>query len=203
MASRESSQTVPSNNSPYSDLPSISSKLFEAKARKGYTFDQIAKALGKDEVWVAAAFYGQVCHCGRLPGYFLNLEQAKFSTEELKKLSEVLDISTEASLAALGNHWWPNRGLGPMPPTDPVIYRLYEARHQYIFVNYGVVIFTSLAGCPRLRPCDQDCTVNIQKKPDPKGDRVVLTFECVGVSTFMTLSFNDIDSGKFLPYKTW
>lgn len=26
----------------------------------GLTFDEIAKALGKDEVWVAAAFYGQV-----------------------------------------------------------------------------------------------------------------------------------------------
>jgi len=28
-------QTVPSNNSPYADLPSINSALFEAKARKG------------------------------------------------------------------------------------------------------------------------------------------------------------------------
>jgi cyanate lyase len=27
----------------------------------GLTFDEISKALGKDEVWVAAAFYGQVC----------------------------------------------------------------------------------------------------------------------------------------------
>jgi cyanate lyase len=26
----------------------------------GMTFDQIAKAIGRDEVWVAAAFYGQV-----------------------------------------------------------------------------------------------------------------------------------------------
>ena len=34
--------------------------FFEAKAKKGLTFDQIAKAIGKDEVWVAAAFYGQV-----------------------------------------------------------------------------------------------------------------------------------------------
>ena len=24
-----------------------------------------------------------------------------------------------------------------------------------------------------------DCKVNIERKPDPKGDRVVLTFECV------------------------
>jgi cyanate lyase len=26
----------------------------------GLTFDQIAKSIGRDEVWVAAAFYGQV-----------------------------------------------------------------------------------------------------------------------------------------------
>jgi cyanate lyase len=69
---------VPSNNAPYANLPSICSALFEAKARNGthgvqsevesllifriagLTFDQIAKAIGRDEVWVAAAFYGQV-----------------------------------------------------------------------------------------------------------------------------------------------
>lgn len=26
----------------------------------GLTFDNVAKAIGRDEVWVAAAFYGQV-----------------------------------------------------------------------------------------------------------------------------------------------
>ncbi|KAG6877917.1 hypothetical protein C0992_008999 [Termitomyces sp. T32_za158] len=75
-----------------------------------FTFDHIAQALGKDEVWVAAAFYGQ----------------AKLTSDELTHLSRILGISNIASLGALGDHWWPNRGLGPMPPTDPVIYRLYE-----------------------------------------------------------------------------
>ncbi|KAG6888789.1 hypothetical protein C0995_005974 [Termitomyces sp. Mi166 len=106
----QASITVASNIPPYSDLPAICSMLFEAKARKGMTFDQIAKALGKDEVWVAAAFYGQ----------------AKFTSEELTRLSRILDIPAPAALGALGDQWWPNRGLGPMPPTDPVIYRLYE-----------------------------------------------------------------------------
>ena len=72
-------QKVPSNNAPYADLPSICTALFQAKASKGemnadnpskisstyskrlgLTFDDIAKAIGRDEVWVAAAFYGQV-----------------------------------------------------------------------------------------------------------------------------------------------
>ena len=26
-----------------------------------------------------------------------------------------------------------------------------------------------------------DCKINIEKKPDPKGDRVLLTFECVSL----------------------
>lgn len=69
-------QAVPSNNSPYADLPPIFAALFEAKARKGkahpnsicscseqfagLSFEDVAKAIGRDEVWVAAAFYGQV-----------------------------------------------------------------------------------------------------------------------------------------------
>ncbi|RDB26362.1 Cyanate hydratase [Hypsizygus marmoreus] len=126
--------------------------LFEAKAKKGLTFDQIAQAIGKDEVWVAAAFYGQ----------------AKFSTEELQKVFEVLGVS-------------PLDAQGPMPPTDPVVYRLYESVLVYghaikaiIHEKFGDGIMSMI-----------DCKVNIEKKPDPKGDRVLLTFD-----------------GKFLPYAT-
>ena len=52
--------------------------------------------------------------------------QAKFTEEELKKVAGILEIPSASALGELGNHWWPNRGLGPMPPQDPVIYRLYE-----------------------------------------------------------------------------
>jgi cyanate lyase len=44
--------------------------------------------------------------------------------DALEKLTTVLDIQNID--AEIGAHWWPNRGLGPTPPTDPVIYRLYE-----------------------------------------------------------------------------
>jgi cyanate lyase len=100
--------------------------LFEAKARKGLTFDQIASEIGKDEVWVAAAFYGQVgIHFIRF-ALGDNYRQAKFSEEDLRKVCEVLGVDSTAALSQIGNHWWPNRGLGPVPPQDPVIYRLYE-----------------------------------------------------------------------------
>ena len=53
-------QRVNSAAEPYAHLPSICTQLIEAKARKGLSFEDIGKAIGRDEVWVAAAFYAQV-----------------------------------------------------------------------------------------------------------------------------------------------
>ncbi|KAJ7760832.1 cyanate lyase C-terminal domain-containing protein [Mycena maculata] len=147
-------------------LPAINSLLFEVKARKGLTFDEIAKALGKGEVWVAAAFYGQ----------------AKFTPEELKKVSEVLDIDVGLVRAGLGDHWWPQKGLGPIPPTDPVIYRLYEGVLVYGYAIKAIIHEKLGDGIMSMG----DCKINVEKKADPKGDRVLLTFD-----------------GKFLPYAKW
>jgi len=140
--------------------------LLEAKAAKGVTFDQIGKAIGKDEVWVAALMYGQ----------------AKATPEELAKLTQFLDIQQASVTAQLGESWYPDRGIGPSPPTDPVIYRLYEAVLVYghpikavIHEKFGDGIMSMI-----------DCKVTIDRKPDPKGDRVLLTFD-----------------GKFLPYAKW
>lgn len=36
------------------------SSLYNTHHAAGVTFDQIAQAIGRDEVWVAAMFYGQV-----------------------------------------------------------------------------------------------------------------------------------------------
>ncbi|KAJ7624650.1 cyanate lyase C-terminal domain-containing protein [Roridomyces roridus] len=159
--------TVASNSAPYRDLPPAASVLFEAKARKGMTFAQIAEEMGKDEIWVAAAFYGQ----------------AKFTTEDLAKLTSVLGIASSSALeAGLGDHWWPSRGLGPVPPTDPVIYRLYEGVLVYghaikavLHEKFGDGIMSMI-----------DCKITLERKADPKGDRALLTFD-----------------GKFLPYAKW
>ncbi|KIY72997.1 Cyanase [Cylindrobasidium torrendii FP15055 ss-10] len=159
--------TIAANTRPYANLPPINVALFEAKARRGLSFDEIAKAIEKDEVWVASAFYGQ----------------AKFTEKELQKLAEILGINESELSGALGSHWWPNRGdLGPMPPTDPVLYRLYEGVMVYgpaikaiIHEKFGDGIMSMI-----------DCKVSVDKKPDPKGDRIVLAFD-----------------GKFLPYSKW
>jgi len=96
-------------------LPVSSKTLFDAKATKALTFEAIAKELGRSEVAVAALFYGQ----------------AQASPEDVQKLSTILDVP-ESTLGAqlLG---FPDRGrAGPMPPVEPLIYRLYE-----IVQNYG------------------------------------------------------------------
>jgi len=140
--------------------------LFRTKAARGLTFEQIAQAMNKDEVWVAALFYGQ----------------AKASEEELLALGTVLQFTPNWITSQLGPQWYPNRGIGPVPPTDPVIYRLFEAVLVYghaikaiIHEKFGDGIMSMI-----------DCKIHVDRKEDPRGDRVVLTFD-----------------GKFLPYAKW
>lgn len=99
-------------------LPIQAYTLFEAKAQKQLTFEQIAKELGRNEVAVAGIFYGQ----------------AQTTPEDVQNLARVLGIdkssksTLEAQLAG-----YPFRGqVMDMPPREPLIYRLYE-----IVQNYG------------------------------------------------------------------
>jgi cyanate lyase len=73
----------------------------------------------------------------------------------------------------------PMRGT-PMPPTDPLIYRLYElvmingpAWKALIEEEFGDGIMSAI-----------DFDMEMERLPDPKGDRVKITM-----------------SGKFLPYR--
>jgi cyanate lyase len=89
--------------------------LFEAKAAKKVSFEEIAKELGRDEVAVAALFYGQT----------------RPSPEDIKKLSDYFGIDHATLETQLSG--FPDRGKSvAMPPTEPLIYRLYE-----IVQNYG------------------------------------------------------------------
>lgn len=98
-----------------SRLPSHSQTLFDAKSQKGLTFEAIAQHLGREEVAVAALFYGQ----------------AQASEDDVDKLSGLLGVPREAIAAQMTG--FPDRGrAGPMPPVEPLIYRLYE-----IVQNYG------------------------------------------------------------------
>ncbi|KAE9373907.1 cyanate hydratase [Stipitochalara longipes BDJ] len=96
-------------------LPASSKTLFDAKAIKSLTFESIAQHLGRSEVAVAALFYGQ----------------AQASAADVQKLSEILSVPEDKLASQLLG--FPDRGrAGPMPPVEPLIYRLYE-----IVQNYG------------------------------------------------------------------
>ncbi|BAZ50800.1 cyanate hydratase [Nostoc sp. NIES-4103] len=144
-------------------IPEITQTLLAAKKVKGLSFADLEKILGRDEVWIAALFY----------------RQATASQEEAKLLVDALglDASYIQQLTAS-----PVKGLGPVVPTDPLIYRFYEIMQVYgyplkdvIQEKFGDGIMSAI-----------DFTLDVEKEEDPKGDRVKI-----------------IMSGKFLPYKKW
>jgi len=145
------------------ELPEITRKLLAAKNTKGLTFADLGKMVGRDEVWVAALCY----------------RQASASQEEASKLVGALGLEPEVAQALTE---FPTKGLGPIVPTDPLIYRFYEIMQVYgmplkavIHEKFGDGIMSAI-----------DFTVHVDKEEDPKGDRVKVTM-----------------SGKFLPYRKW
>jgi len=145
------------------ELPEITSKLLAAKQATHMTFADIGKELGHDECWVAALFY----------------HQAKATEEETGNLAKLLKLPPD-EVKVLAD--FPTKGLGPVVPTDPLIYRLYEFIQVYGLPIKAVIHEKFGDGIMSLI----DFAVHVEKEPDPKGDRVKLTM-----------------SGKFLPYKVW
>ena len=138
-------------------------KLLAAKKFKGISFAELGASIGRDEVWVAALLY----------------RQASASPDEAIKVAAMLGL--EANIAEELTEP-PSKGLGPIVPTDPLIYRFYEIVQVYgmplkdiIHEKFGDGIMSAI-----------DFTVNVDKEEDPHGDRVKVTM-----------------SGKFLPYKRW
>lgn len=145
------------------ELSVISQKMLAAKQEKGLSFADLEKILGRDEVWIAALFYGQ----------------ARVSEDEASKLLSALGLPEEFASDLME---FPVKGLGPVVPTDPLIYRFYEIMQVYgmpmkavIHEKFGDGIMSAI-----------DFTLDIEKEEDPKGDRVKV-----------------IMNGKFLPYKKW
>ncbi|MBD2089819.1 cyanase [Microcoleus sp. FACHB-1515] len=131
-------------------ISAISQKLLAAKKAKGLSFADLEKMLDRDEVWIAAVFYGQ----------------ARASAEEAQKILDAIDLGSEF-IADLTE--FPIKGsLDPVIPTDPLIYRFYEIMQVYgmpmkaiIHEKFGDGIMSAI-----------DFTLDIEKEEDPKGDRV-------------------------------
>lgn len=129
--------------------------LFAQKKAKNLSFETIAKAIGRDEVAVAALFYGQ----------------AKASEEDVKNLSEILDIP-ESTLQQTEMTGWPDRGhMIEMPPKEPLVYRLFEIVQNYGYAykailneKFGDGIMSAIT-----------FSTKVEKETDEKGDWVKIT----------------------------
>ena len=141
----------------------ITEMLLAAKKKKSLSFADLGKVVERNEVWIAAVFY----------------RQASASREEADKIVSALGLGPDV-VEALTE--CPVKGLGPVVPTDPLIYRFYEIMQVYgmplktiIHEKFGDGIMSAI-----------DFTLDVEKEKDPKGDRVKI-----------------IMNGKFLSYKKW
>ena len=130
----------------------LSEKILTTKLKKGLTWAQIAKEVGRSPVWTTAALLGQMT----------------MSKEEAQKASKILGLSDdEMGLLQVV----PTRGtLDTAVPVDPTIYRFYELVQVYgttwkelIHEEFGDGIMSAI-----------DYEVTLERMPDPKGDRVKL-----------------------------
>jgi cyanate lyase len=145
------------------EIPDIVRQLFAAKQEKGLSFADLEKILNRDEVWIAAVLYRQAT---------TSEDEAKLLVAALGLDSSYVNYLTE----------YPIKGLGPIVPTDPFVYRFYEIIQVYglplksvVQEKFGDGIMSAI-----------DFTMDVEKEVDPKGDRVNITM-----------------SGKFLAYKKW
>ncbi|MDZ4791563.1 MAG: cyanase [Hyphomicrobiales bacterium] len=141
----------------------VTEKILDVKRAKGLTWKAICEEIGGcSPVLVTGALLGQM----------------RFTAEQSEKAKPIFGLSDlEAKILTE----IPERGAGvTMPPTDPLIYRFYElvmingpAWKALIEEEFGDGIMSAI-----------DFDMVMERKPDPKGDRVKITM-----------------SGKFLSYK--
>lgn len=138
--------------------------ILAAKKSKGLTFEAIAAEVGQDKVWTTAAIMGQ----------------SSVPSEIAAQLTSLLGLGPEVAEAL---EEFPMKGcLDTTVPVDPLVYRFHEITQVYgtamkavIHEMFGDGIMSAI-----------DFEIDIQKKEDPNGDRVVVTY-----------------NGKFLPYRKW
>jgi cyanate lyase len=135
-----------------------------AREETGLRWRALAEAVGRSPEWTTAALLGQ----------------GTMSAQEAARATEALGLGDDVA-AALQRP--PTKGsLDTAVPVDPLIYRFHEITQVYgttikelIHEEFGDGIMSAI-----------DFEMRIERRPDPKGDRVVVTYD-----------------GKFLPYRVW
>ena len=146
------------------DRAHLVEKIVITKLAKGLKWADVAAKIGRSKEWTAAACLGQMA----------------MDADEAAVVAEIFGLSEFEKLLL---RTVPYKGSLPTAvPTDPLIYRFYEIVQVYgttikalIEEEFGDGIMSAI-----------DFTMDIDRKADPKGDRVVVTLD-----------------GKFLSYKKW
>jgi cyanate lyase len=142
----------------------VTDLIYSAKVQMGIKWSDVAKKVGESKEWVTAACLGQMT----------------LTKEQATKVGRIFRLPSDAVKLL---QVVPYKGSLPTAvPTDPLIYRWYEIVNVYgttikelIHEEFGDGIMSAI-----------DFSMDIQREPDPKGDRVHVVL-----------------SGKFLPYKTY
>ena len=142
----------------------VTAAILAAKFAKKLKWADLAAAIGQSKEWTTAGLMGQMT----------------FTAEQADTLGDLLglDGAARALLQVV-----PYKGSLPSAvPSDPLIYRFYELIAVYgttfkalIHEEFGDGIMSAI-----------DFSMDIERQPDPKGDRVRIVM-----------------SGKFLPYKMY
>jgi cyanate lyase len=138
--------------------------ILAAKKAKGLSWKEIAAQVGRHPVWVTSALLGQ----------------NSMDKTEAERAVAILGLGPEMAQAL---QEYPLKGsLDTTVPVDPLIYRFHEVTQVYgttikelIHEEFGDGIMSAI-----------DFELSVERKKDPKGDRVVVTL-----------------NGKFLPYRKW
>jgi cyanate lyase len=141
----------------------MTEEILAAKKASSISWETLAEKVGISPVFLTSACLGM----------------NSLKKEPADKVCEVLNLPTDVSTAL---QEFPHKSWDKAVPTDPVIYRFYEAIGVYgdtmkelIHEKFGDGIMSAI-----------DFSMDIDKEENPQGDRVVITM-----------------NGKFLPYKSW
>ncbi|BAZ46266.1 cyanate hydratase [Chondrocystis sp. NIES-4102] len=134
-------------------ISEITEKLLAAKQAHGISFEDLEKATGRDEVWIASVIYRQAS---------ADLAEATKIVTTLGLPESMAEFLTTPPLKG---------SLDPVIPTDPLIYRFYEIMQVYgmplkavIHEKFGDGIMSAI-----------DFSLEVDKIEDPQGKRVQVT----------------------------
>ena len=142
----------------------VTEKIITTRISRGLKWSDVADKVGLSKEWVTAACLGQMA----------------LSSEQAAVVGDIFGLTVDE------RQWLtvpPYRGSLPTSvPTDPLVYSFHELVSVYgttfkelIHEEFGDGIMSAI-----------DFKMDLQREPDPQGDRVKITM-----------------SGKFLPYKMY